>query len=263
MRVRKILFFFAAILLLTMTGCSSAETAKKLRVGVRSEIRNFSFYNQKADDFYGLEPDITEELAKRMGCKGVEFVAVNPDTRKEMLQAGKVDCLIAVYSITDTRKENFDFSESYYTDQAKLLVEKSSNIGTLEDLKDGTIGVLSGSNTGPELAVKMYEAGMIPEEVKSNTDTETLFEGLTIKKYGHYSDLSKALEVGEVDAACMDGCIAQTYMNEYRTLLNVGLQEQNYGVATQKGSEMSKVVKEKIQEMLDDGTIEQLKEKWN
>lgn len=61
----------------------------------------------------------------------------------------------------------------------------------------------------------------------------------------------------------MDGSIARTYMNDDRKLLDVNVSEQNYGVATQKDSELSEPVAETIQEMLDDGTVETLINKWN
>ena len=61
----------------------------------------------------------------------------------------------------------------------------------------------------------------------------------------------------------MDGSIARTYMNDDRKLLDVNISEQNYGVATQKDSELSEPVAETIQEMLDDGTVETLINKWN
>ena len=66
-----------------------------------------------------------------------------------------------------------------------------------------------------------------------------------------------------MDGACMDGSIANTYMNEERTILGINIAEQNYGVATQKGSELSQPVADTIQEMLDDGTIETMIDKWD
>ena len=60
--------------------------------------------------YYGLEIDIAEELARRLGYADVEFVSVLPETRKEMLLDGQVDCLVACYSVAASRAENFDLS---------------------------------------------------------------------------------------------------------------------------------------------------------
>ena len=48
-----------------------------------------------------------------------------------------------------------------------------------------------------------------------------------------------------------------------RKYLDTVITEQEYGVATQKGSKLSKEVKSTIQEMLDDGTIDQMIDKWD
>lgn len=122
---------------------------------------------------------------------------------------------------------------------------------------------MDGANTGPELAVRLYEMGMITEEIVSDSDTETVYSNLTVRKIPSYAELSEALETGEIDAACMDGCISHSYMTDSRILLDGTIQEQNYGVATNKDSELSRPVSETIQEMLDDGTIETLIDKWN
>ena len=99
--------------------------------------------------------------------------------------------------------------------------------------------------------------------VVENTDTYTQYEGAYVTKVERYADLDGLLETGEIDAACMDACIAQTYMNDQRTFLNVSVATQEYGVATVKDSELSAPVAEAVQAMLDDGTIDELIGKWN
>ena len=75
--------------------------------------------------------------------------------------------------------------------------------------------------------------------------------------------MSQALEEGEVDAAVMDGSIAGTYIDDDRSLLDVNISDQLYGVATQKDSDLSPRIAEAVQAMLNDGTIAALIEKWN
>lgn len=264
-----LVFAVAAFSLVCMAGCSadSQEEASSgtgtLRVGVRDDIMNFSYLNDQTGKHYGLEVDIANEMAKRLGYADVEFVSVTPDSRKDMLLNGEVDCLVACYSIADSRLENFDFSPAYYTDRAIVMVENSSLITDVEQLEGKTVGIMSGSNAGPVFATKMYELGVIGPDVVENTDEYTQYQGILVKKIATYEELSKALETGEVDAAAMDNSIASTYMNEDRSILDVNLGDQEYGVATQKDSELSGNVANAIQEMLDDGTIAAYIDKWN
>lgn len=250
-----------ALALVCMTGL--AALAETLRVGVRDDIINFGFYNEVTGKYYGLEIDLAAELAERLGYDGVEYVTVMPDTRREMLESGEVDMVIATYSIADSREENFDFSAPYYVDETILMVEKSTLFDSIYDLRDKNIGIVNGTNAGPLLAQALYDAGVITDQVIANTDTYTQYEGAYVTKVDRYAQLSEMLETGKIDAACMDACIAQTYMDDQRAFLDVSIAQQEYGVATVKDSELSAPVAEAVQAMLDDGTIDELIDKWN
>ena len=152
-----------ALLALALLG--AAAGAETLRVGVRDDIINFGFYNETTGKYYGLEIDLAAELAQRIGCDGVEYITVTPDTRKDMLLNGEVDVVIATYSIAESREENFDFSAPYYEDDTIIMVEKSTLFGSIRDLKDKNIGIVNGTNAGPLLAQKLYDEGIITDVV--------------------------------------------------------------------------------------------------
>lgn len=256
----------AAVVLAGSTTVRAAD--KTIRIGVRDDIMNMGYLNETTGKYYGMEIDLANALAAELGYTDVEFVTVTPDTRKDMLSNGEVDCIIACYSISDSRLENFDFSPAYYEDDTEILVEKSTMFTDLSDLKDMTIGILNGTNAGPLLGTALYEAGIISDEVISNTDTETQYDHATVLKYETYDEVDTALEDGTIDAACMDGSVCRAYIDTYldvdrEVLEGVNLGAQEYGVATQKDSDLSEPVSEAVQKFLDDGTIEKLIDKWN
>lgn len=252
----------AAALVLIVTACAEQRSGV-IKVGVRDDIMNFGYFNEETGKYYGMEIDIANELADRLGYAAAEFITVQPENRKEKLLDGEVDCIIAAYSIADTRKENFDFSEPYYTDHTRIMVETSSMIHTPQQLKNKTIGIVNGANAGPLLAEKLFELSLITENVVSNSETETVYEGVKVLKAASYSELSEYLEEGIVDAACMDSCIAGTYMDEGREFLELSVAEQQYGVATMKDSALSGPIADAVREMLDDGTIAGFVDKWD
>lgn len=175
-------------------------------------------------------------------------MTVTPATREEALQSGQVECLIACYSIDEEREKLFDFSAPYYSDDTVFMVQTSSCLERWMDLGGMTIGVLAGSNTGE----------LVTDVMKTYSH-----KGVTLAESKTYQALSDALERGDVDAVCMDGCIAQAYMNEDRAYLPGSLATQYYGVATPKGSELSEKVSQAMDEMLSDGTVEKYIDKWN
>lgn len=254
----------AAMVLAGLAVPNSVYAADKtLTVGVRSDIINFGYYNETTGKFYGMEIDLAYELAEELGYSKVEFKEVSPDTRKDMLLNGEVDCLIAAYSISESREKNFDFSPSYYTDDTKMMVQNSSMFEDVYDLKDKTIGILAGVNAGPILANKLQEIGMISEILDMEDDVYTQYDGVRVVQLDSYDAVSQALEEGSIDAACMDGMIANVYTNEERSYLPFEIAEQSYGVATQKDSELSTQMAEAVQKLLDDGTIAALTDKWD
>ena len=237
-----------------------------LRAGVRADIVGFGYLNEDTGNYYGLEIDLVNKLAERLGAGDVEFVTVLPENRKEMLLNGEIDLIAGCYSIADSRLENFDFSPAYYDDRVIAVVQNSSLFEGIDDLRGCTFGTMSGANAAPLLSIKLYEIGFSNGEVvTANEDnSDVTFDTWNLVQYPSYRELSDALESGEVDAMVLDGAIAQTYMDDKRTVLpGFVVAEQSFGVATQKGSELSQPVSEAVQEMLDDGTIAALVDKWD
>lgn len=256
---------------LLMTGCSddavSAVTGSgTLRAGVRADVVGFGYLNEGTGNYYGMEIDLVEELASRLGYGDIEFVTILPENRKEMLLDGQVDLIAACYSIAETRLENFDFSPAYYDDRVIAVVQNSSLIEGIDDMRGLTFGTMSGANAAPLLSTKLYEDGFTSGEVvTANEDnSDVSFDTWHLLQFPSYQELSDALEDGTVDAMVLDGAIAQTYMDDKRHVIDgFVVAEQSYGVATQKGSELSAPVAEAVQGMLDDGTIDALVDKWD
>ena len=207
-----------------------------------------------------------EELANRLGYQDVEYVTVLPENRKEMLLDGQIDLIAGCYSIADTRLENFDFSPAYYDDKVIAVVQNSSLIESIDDMKGLTFGTMSGANAAPLLSIKLYEIGFSDGEARTlgadNNDVQ--FDTWHLLQFPSYQELSDALEDGTVDAMVLDGAIAHTYLDDKRHMIDgFVVAEQSFGVATQKDSELSAPVAEAVQGMLDDGTIDALVDKWD
>ena len=94
----------------------------------------------------------------------MEFTPVTAATRTALLDSGDIDCVIATFTITDERKNSWDFTTPYYTDHVGVLVENSSGIKTLTDLKGKTVGVSSGSTSAKSLVEALIKAGVIPSD---------------------------------------------------------------------------------------------------
>ena len=170
----------------------------------------------------------------------------------------------ATFTITPERKNSWDFTTPYYTDHVGVLVEKASGLKTLADLKGKVVGVSSGSTSAKALVKAMIDAKIIDGEGfdPKTFDAATWNKGVSFKQYADYPAISTALTSGEVQAFCVDKSILAIYCTDDRTFLKEQFAPQEYGLATKKGSGMSKVAEEAVQGWLKDGTIKKLEAKY-
>lgn len=230
-----------------------------LRVGVKNDVEGFGYQDPLTSEFEGMEITLAQYIADYLGVD-VEYTAVTAATRTELLDSGDIDCVLATFTITDERKESWDFSTPYYTDYVTVLVEDSSGITNLEGLNGATVGVSSGSTSAQSLVEEMIEEGVISGDGydASTFDAATWTEGVSFQQYDNYPTISTALSAGEVDAFCVDKSILAIYNTDGRSYIDEEFAPQEYGVATTKDSGLSEVVDELIREWLEDGTIDSL-----
>ncbi len=230
-----------------------------LKVGVKNAVIGFGYQDTVTGEWSGLEISIAEMIAEELGVE-VEFTAVTAATRTELLDSGEIDCVLATFTITDERKESWDFSTAYYTDYVTVLVEDSSGITSLEDLVGTTVGVSSGSTSASSLVSAMIDAGLISgDDYDADTFDPSLWtEGVSFQQYDDYPTISTALSAGEVDAFCVDKSILAIYNTDGRSYIEEQFSPQEYGVATKKDSDFSEFVEELITTWLEDGTIDAL-----
>ena len=230
-----------------------------LKVGVKNAVKGFSFQDTLTGEYTGLEDSLAEMIAEHLGVD-VEFTTVTAATRGELLDSGDIDCVLATFTITDERRKSWDFSTPYYTDYVSVLVEDSSGIKALADLKDKVVGVSSGSTSARALVQEMIDEGVITGEGFSadTFNADTWKDGISFRQYDDYPAISTALSAGEVNGFCVDKSILAIYKTDGRSYIDAEFSPQEYGVATKKGSGFSALCDELVTGWLSDGTIDGL-----
>lgn len=231
-----------------------------LKVGVKNDVVGFSFQDPLSGEYTGYEDTLAQMIADSLGVD-VEFTAVTAATRGELVDSGDLDIAIATFTITPERVKHWDFSIPYYTDYVSVLVENSSNIKTLADLKDKKVGVSSGSTSAMALTRAMIEAGIIDgtgfDEKTFNPSTWT--QGISYQQYDNYPTISTALSAGEIQAFCVDKSILNIYQTKNRSFVSdARFSPQEYGTVTKKGSDLSGYVNDLIKGWKEDGTLDKL-----
>ncbi len=227
-----------------------------LNVGVKNNVQGFGIQDTLTREYTGLEIDIAQKIADYLGVD-IECTTVTAATRTELLDSGDIDCVLATFTITDERKQNWDFTTAYYTDAVTVLVENSSGLTKLADFSDVVIGVSSGSTSARAMVAAMVEQGLINSANfdAATFDPSTWKEVVSFRQYDDYPSISTALSAGEVAAFCVDKSILSIYATGSRSFIEDKFAPQEYGVATKKGTGFSALCQELITTWLADGTI--------
>ena len=110
-----------------------------LKVGVKTDVPNFSLLNTETNEYEGYEVDLAYEMAGAIfGCTAdeakeqdlVEFTGVTAKTRGPLIENGELDMVIATFTINEERKELYNFTTPYYVDAVGLMVLNDSGINS-------------------------------------------------------------------------------------------------------------------------------------
>lgn len=232
----------------------------KLKAGVKKDVIGYGYLNTATNEYEGLEIDLCYQIAAAVlgvsydeakDKKLVEFTDVTPKTRGPLIDNDQLDVIVATYTITDERKKSWDFSTPYRTDHVGILVKKAAGMKSMADLDGKIIGVSQGSTT------KDMVLGMLKDEGFDATPS--------FQEFPDYPSIKSALDAGNVDAFAMDRSTLKAYTTEDCELLQPEIEfgPQDYGVATKKGSDLSKTVDETVNELLENGWLDEEIKAWD
>lgn len=122
------------------------KSAGKIKIGVFSDKNPFG-YVDKDGNVKGYDVYFAKRIAKDLlGSEdAVEFVYVEAANRVEYLQSGKVDIILANFTVTDERAEKVDFALPYMKVALGVVSPEKSLITDVEQLKGKTLIVVKGT----------------------------------------------------------------------------------------------------------------------
>lgn len=233
--------------MLAMLFVATSAWARTIVVAQDATWPPMEFVNQQKQ-IVGYDTDYMRAVAKAAGFK-VVFKNVAWDGIFSGLAAGKYDAVCSSVSITDKRKKAMDFSIPYYKVRQALVVPKSSNVKTLEDLK--------GKPVGAQLGTTGYFAVQKAKGVEAKSYDEI---GLAM------ADLFNGRLAGVV---CDDPVAAQYALQrpEYAAKLKIAAVldtgDEYYGVAVKKGNtQVLDLINKGIKIVQKEGIDKKLRAKW-
>jgi ABC-type amino acid transport substrate-binding protein len=192
----------------------------------------------------GYDIEVVNAIAENLDLP-VTYQDTSFDTIFRDLSQGKFDFVIAATTITPEREQKVDFSDPYYAADQALVVTPGSDIRTVEDLADSTVGAQDGT-TG---------------EAYANDETDAS----DVRGFPEGPDAISALKAGQVDAVIIDQPVAQDALDkeggiEIPTIIPTG---ELYGIPVGQDSDaLREEINKSLQEIKDDGTLAQLYQKY-
>lgn len=242
---------FAAATLIVPT-YASADALETVKSGGEFKFANsgayppFSFVND-ANEVIGFDVDIGNELAKRLGVKGVP-ISTAWDGIIAGLLAKKYDAVIGSMTITPEREKVVDFVGPYYRSGRGIFVADGSAVKSIDDLKGKTIGVTLGE-THEKWA---REKG-----------------GWDIKTYKGLPELFLELKAGRIEAIIVDSVPVAVAIKESGEKLrkletpDIDGGNVNIGIAIGKNNPgLKEALQKALDEMMADGTYATISMKW-
>ena len=206
-------------------------------------------FRDEDGEIVGFDIDVAKEVAKRLG---VELVAqpIDWNAKEQELATGNIDCIWNGFTVTPERERVMTFSMPYVRNAQVVVVRGDSPVGTLEDLKGGSVGVQAGSSAQSAIEDTPGFAESLGEIIEFKENLTALMD----------------LEIGGVDAVVMDLLVANDNIkrsgNDFR-ILDESLTEEEYAIGFRKGDvALRDAVDQELLAMAEDGTLAEIAEEW-
>ena len=202
-------------------------------------------------DIEGFEVDLFKAVAEEMGLTytpvTMQFDAIIP----AIVAGGQGDVGVSGFSVDPERAKEIAFTESFYIDNQAVAVMDSSDI-TKENAKEEL------NKEGVKIAVQTGTTG--EDYVKEN------FPNATPSGYGNSTDCFAAMQSGQADAVCtnlavVDRMIADAYPDA-KIVYEEATGEEYAAVVNQDNPGLVEAIDDALDELEDNGTINDLMEKW-
>lgn len=216
---------------------------KTLKIGVKEDQPGLGFKGPDGK-YAGFDIQIATMVASDLGVSAdnIEWVTTVSSNREPFLQQGRVDMVVATYTITDSRKEKVSFAGPYYVAGQDLLVRSDETAITGPDTLAGK-KVCTASGSTPAKRIK------------------TDYPAAQLQEFDNYSKCVEALLGKSVDAVTTDDTILRGYAAQHPGELKVigkPFSKEPYGIGLAHDDKKGRdAVNDSLQKIFTDGRYAQ------
>ncbi|GLI55476.1 amino acid ABC transporter substrate-binding protein [Propionigenium maris DSM 9537] len=260
--MKKLVVFLLGILVLSTTALGffggGKDTLEKIKkegrfvVGLDDTFAPMGFRDENGE-IVGFDIDLAKEAARRMGVEA-EFKPVDWDGVIFELKSKKIDMVWNGMTITEERKKQIAFSDTYYTGEQIAITRAGSDIKSISDLAGKVVGTQMGSTSYFAL-----EKNPVFSSVKD------------VKKYTSNVEALLDLEAGRIEAVIIDSMVGRYYATKKETkegkdifaFVDDSLADEYVGIGIRREDQtLVAEINRVMDEMKADGTFDTIYAKW-
>lgn len=236
-----------------LTGCgkkasNELERIKKdgvLKVGVEGTYPPITYHNEN-DELVGFDIEVAEAIGEKLGVK-VEFVESEWDSLLAAVDSGRIDTVINAVSITDERKQKYDFTEPYVSVYRNIIVKGDND--TIKGIPD-----LNGTN--------------VAENITTEYADKLAEFGATIVPIDTLQQAFDLVTSDRADFTILEDIQFYPYLEEHpdanlKVAFTIDDDVDQFAIPLKKGeTELVDAVNKALDELKQDGTLKSLSEKY-
>ena len=241
------LILTVALIACMLIGCGGKSDAegKTLVMATNAEFPPYEYFEN--EQIVGIDAEIAQAICDKLGYElqidNMEFGAI-----VSAVSSGKADFGMAGMTVTEERLQSVDFSDSYATAVQSIIVTEGSEITSVDDLyADGAAYVVG-----------------VQQDTTGDIYATDDFGDDRVQRYSKGADAVQALITGKIDCVIIDNEPAKAYVaaNEGLVILDTEYAIEDYAICFAKNSALTEEVNKALQELIADGTVAGLIEKY-
>ena len=230
------------------TACMAEERTTFI-VGFDAEYPPYGYMDENGE-YTGFDLELAQAVCDLQGWELVK-TPIDWDSKDLELNSGAIDCIWNGFTMNG-REEEYTWSVPYVDNSQVIVVAEDSGIESLEDLAGKIVGVQADS-----AALKLLTDDGEQAELGATFGT--------LQQFKDYNTAFSELQAGSIDASAIDIGVAQYQLKgkDGYKILDEALNSEQYAIGFRLGDdELCNTVNESLKTLLEDGTFDELAEKY-
>lgn len=232
-------------------GCSAKDDKKKTITLATSA--DFPPYESIGDngDYVGIDIEFAQAIADKLGYE-LKVENMDFDSVITSVGTGKAQMGMAGITVTEERLKSVDFSSAYAKGIQSIIVKEDSPIKSVDDLY--------AEGATYKVGAQLSTTG----DIYFSSDIADGKTTCSMQEFASGAEAVSALSTGKIDAVIIDNEPAKNFVdaNKGLKILDTEFSNEDYAVALPKDGELNKEICKAIDELVADGTVQKIVDKF-